>query len=142
MFNNNHNIKVGRDININIDKSNIESYNNDEILEIRNNAKKVLEKEFKRKLNVFLKQAIIFLVVFIGIYIFFPFYIKNNPDDFIVKMLNDEASFRLLCILGYLFTIITSINNFLFRDNEFQKSKRETIRKCDDIIREKKYLGK
>ncbi|WBX72006.1 hypothetical protein [Tenacibaculum retecalamus] len=147
MFDKNKNVKVGRDININIEKNNIEKYEKKELLIKKTDANLILKKITNQKLKTTLNYLISALIIFILIYFLVPFLLNKYENeenvilDFVNRTIQDKNTGLTLSILASLITIITPLSN-LWKSNDIEKKQYETLKLINIILKERNYLNK
>lgn len=143
MFDKNKNIKVGRDINIQIDKSNYENLSNEELESLRSNALHISNEEFKNKLKstgfLIVFAILLFAVLSLGI----PYLYSNygNDESFILNFFQNEKSYRMICGLGSFMAIVSPFSN-LWKPNDIENKQNEILKAVNTILKERKYLKK
>lgn len=144
MFDKNKSIKVGRDINIQIDKKNFETLSNDELTQKRSNSKLILNKEsgakMRRSLNCFITWGLLFLLLYIGI----PFFFENygNENNLIVKFLKliyNEKTWGMLSGIASFLAILNPLND-VWKTNEIEKKQNQILKTINTILKEREYL--
>jgi len=147
MFNKNKNIKVGRDININIEKNNLEQYNQQALIKKEKEANLILKKEAKRKFKATLIILTIAFIIFIFIYLITPFLVNNYVNknnkiyNFLIKIVQDEKTMIILSGLASVVTIITPLSD-LWKSNHIEKKQYEVLKTIKTILKEREYLKK
>ncbi|CAM1343842.1 hypothetical protein [Tenacibaculum amylolyticum] len=147
MFDNNKSIKVGRDINIYIEKQKLESLTNEELLKIDTDSKVVLNEKGKQKRKKLLKTILFNFILIALVLVALPFVLAKlkESDNFIIKILIGGILNKDL-ING--FTLLASLAAIGFPYKGYEKKseielKHREIRKVIKIIlEERNYLGK
>jgi hypothetical protein len=147
MFDKNRDIKVGRDINIQVEENNFEKLGSEKLTLKKNDSILILKKEntkkFKRTFRLFLFALILFLVLYLGL----PFFLNKygNEENFIVsflsKLIQDDKTILVLSGLASFITILNPISD-LWKSNDIEKKQYEILKSINTILKEREYLKK
>ena len=147
MFDKNKNIKVGRDININVEKHNLEKSEKEELLEKKKDANLILKKETNRKFKSTLNYFIFALILFLTIYFAIPFLLNKygNEDNvvlsFLLKITQDEKTILTLSGFASFLAIINPLHD-LWKSNDIENKQYEMLKSINTILKEREYLKK
>jgi len=147
MFDKNKNIKVGRDININIEKNNFEKFDHEKLIEKKNDANLILKKENNRKLKKTLNFFIFALILFLIFYLLIPYLLdkygseENLVISFMSKITQDEKTILVLSGLASFITILTPLKD-LWKSNDIENKQYEILKSINTILKEREYLNK
>ena len=145
MFDNNRDIKVGRDINIQIDKYNLENLNKQDLLKKEGVSKLILNKEFKMKLKQLFYSmvfgAILFILVYFGLsYLLDHLRVEENTiSSQLLRVLRDKNIVLILSGLAAFKTIMEPLLS-LGKKNDIEKKHSEILKTIRIILKEKEYL--
>jgi len=147
MFNENKNIKVGRDININIEKSNLEKSDQQELIEKKKDANLILKKETNRKFKSTFNFFVFAVILFFIIYLLIPFLLNKYGNEenwmlsFITKITQNEKTILVLSGFASFMAILTPLND-LWKSNDIEKKQHEILKSINTILKEREYLKK
>ena len=145
MFNQNRDIKVGRDININLEKNNLEHLNREGLLEKKKSSNLILKKETYLKLRKTFNYIIFSIIIFLIIYFVIPIILVKYTDEnnkiltFIIKISQDKKAALILSTLAAIVTIITPLSN-LWKSNHIEIKQYEILKSINTILKEREYL--
>lgn len=145
MFNQNRNIKVGRDININLKKNNLEHLNREGLLEKKKSSNLILKKETYLKLRKTLNYIVFSIIIFLIIYFVIPIILVKYTDEnnkiltFLIKISQDKKAALILSTLAAIATIITPLSN-LWKSNHIEIKQYEILKSINTILKEREYL--
>ncbi len=147
MFDNNRNIKVGRDINIQVDKRTFENLNDKELKQKKDDSNFILKKESEKKLRKTLNFLIFAILLFLTLYYGLPFVFSKyrNEDNlilnFLSKIIQNEKAILVLSGLASFVTILNPLSD-LWKSNDIEKKQYEILKSINTILKERKYLKK
>ncbi len=147
MFDNNRDVKVGRDINIQFNKRIFENLSNKELKQKENDSNFILKKERDEKLRKTLYFFIFAIILFLILYCGLPFVLNKNGNkenlivNFLSKIIQDEKTILVLSGFSSFMAILNPLNN-LWKTNDVEKKQYEILKSINTILKERKYLKK
>lgn len=148
MFDKNKNIKVGRDININVENSNnLEVLDSSELRQLEKNADSILTQEFNSKFKSFLKKCLLGLILGILCYLIIP-YLLSNPFGLkdsiwgiIFEKFQNKETISILSGFASFLTIVDPLIK-LRENNDVEQKQYDLKKTIRTILKEREYLNR
>jgi hypothetical protein len=147
MFDNNRDIKVGRDINIGL-KDNLDSLSKPELLDKRSDCEIILKAEGRVKSKKAIRMFIFGIFLFIALFFLLPVLFRFLSQVQDLKLFKSLFEIEIDLKTQLLFTAVLAFMPVfrpildLLNPNDIQKKQNELIRLINTIIKEKEYLNK
>jgi uncharacterized membrane protein (DUF485 family) len=148
MFDNNKNIKVGRDINLNYNSNFYEQKEIKELMTDKSSSKIILDQEFKLKLKKTIKNFIFVIVAFVILYFSLPLLFKYlsqiNESKLFSKLFEVEIDTKTQILFTAVIAIFPVFNRFfdLWKNNEVEKKHIDILKNIEIILKEREHLKK